>query len=151
MLPLLQSTCAGTSKIAMANAPPHPFNASATIPTEWLQPAVGGTRRAAATPVTPADFGWIVLRNVPHAATDDLNRAFILLWLEGCRRLRRWFPNDPILIIDNRSNRSVFPLNWTCPDWLQPCTVEMHDRSTAAELLPYLVRASTTHRVHLSK
>lgn len=82
------------------------------------------------------------MRNVQHARTDNLDDAPKLLWLETCRRLRGWFPADPILIIDNLSNRSIYPSTWTCPDFLAPCDVYVYDDSQAGELLPYYVMAS---------
>ena len=46
-------------------------------------------------------FGWLVLRHVARPSDG-------LLWLECCRRLRRWFAADPIVIVDNLSNRSLY-------------------------------------------
>ena len=48
-------------------------------------------------------FGWTVLRHVNTEHQD-------LVWRESVRRLRLHFPCDPILIIDNRSNRTMHPV-----------------------------------------
>lgn len=48
-------------------------------------------------------FGWTMLR---HVATERQD----LVWRESVRRLRLHFPCDPVLIIDNRSNRTIHPV-----------------------------------------
>ena len=72
-------------------------------------------------------FGFIVLRHVRHRVND-------FYWKESYRSIRKWYPDAPILIIDDSSN----------PDVLQEdlittrCTV-IYDKKYrgAAELLPY--------------
>ena len=90
-----------------------------------------------ALPAPPPPFGWLVLRHV--ASGEHVSAQF---WHENARRLRRWFPSDPILIIDNRSNRTVFPLTWRCPEELAPCSVVFHDDDASAEMLPYYIMAT---------
>lgn len=72
-------------------------------------------------------FGFILLRHVRHRLND-------LYWKESYRSIRKWYPDTPILIIDDGSH----------PDHLKEdlimtrCTViYSHSYRGSAELLPY--------------
>lgn len=72
-------------------------------------------------------FGFIILRHVRHRVND-------LYWKESYRCIRRWYPDAPILIIDDSSVRDVLNEDLI----MTKCTViydTMH--RGAAELLPY--------------
>jgi hypothetical protein len=80
---------------------------------------------------TKPEFGWIVLRHV-RTLTDEA------LWRENLRRIRMHFPCDPILVIDNRSNRTMHPATDTsCGAEYEPCMVTVYDAIAAGEYLPY--------------
>lgn len=111
-------------------------------------------------------FGWIILRHVRSAAgacptpwssptdpppghvTQVRSADDDLVWRENARRIRLHFPCDPILVIDNRSNRTMYPAMGPIPrgpkgivfsscDEYAPCTVVMYDALAAGEYLPY--------------
>ena len=86
-------------------------------------------------------FGWIILRCVRHNRTASLDDAPALYWRESARRVRYWYPSDPILIVDNRSNRTVYPFYDACPATFAPCSIVSYDEHVGAEILPYVVMA----------
>ena len=72
-------------------------------------------------------LGFVVIRHVCSKQTD-------LYWKESYRCIRKWYPEAPILIIDDSSNREFLVEDIV----LTNCTVIYDTRHKgAAELLPY--------------
>jgi hypothetical protein len=72
-------------------------------------------------------FGFVMIRHVCNKATD-------LYWKESYHCIRRWYPDTPIMIVDDSSNREFLQEDMV----LTNCTV-IYDRAHrgSAELLPY--------------
>lgn len=74
-----------------------------------------------------ADVGFIILRHVTSRMTD-------MYWKECYRCIRRWYPQAPVMIVDDSSSE------WLQEDLMMTrCTV-VYDRENPGrgELLPYL-------------
>ena len=75
-----------------------------------------------------ASFGFIVLRHVNNDQTA-------LYWVECCARIRRFYPEVPIVIIDDNSDPKYIDL--TKEDALYKCTIVRTIFHKRGELLPY--------------
>jgi len=78
-------------------------------------------------PVMSDEFGFIIIRHVSNKTTD-------LYWKESYSSIRRFYPNTPILIIDDSSNRTYLREDIHTTN----CTIIYDaEHKGRAELLPY--------------
>lgn len=80
------------------------------------------------TPPTPPSFGFIVLRHVNNDQTA-------LYWVECCARIRRFYPEVPIVIIDDNSNPAY--IDSATEEAMYKCTIVRTIFHKRGELLPY--------------
>lgn len=74
-----------------------------------------------------SSFGFIIVRHVCNKTSD-------MYWKESYRGIRKWYPETPIMIIDDSSNREFLKEDIT----LSRCTVIYDwEHKGCAELLPY--------------
>jgi hypothetical protein len=72
------------------------------------------------------DLGFILTR---HVRSEDTNRY----WIESCRCIRLFYPNTPIIVIDDASNPT-----YVTGDTPMNCIVVASEYPKRGELLPYL-------------
>jgi len=72
------------------------------------------------------EFGFIITRHVNAEETNEY-------WQESCRCIRKFYPNTPIVIIDDVSNQDLVK-----GDLPTNCTVIQSEYPKRGELLPYV-------------
>lgn len=87
-----------------------------------------GTNPPPLTPPPPSGFGFIVLR---HINSEQTSRY----WVECCSRIRRFYPEVPIVIIDDGSDLKYHDSAQEAA--LYKCTIVRTIFQKRGELLPY--------------
>ena len=79
-------------------------------------------------PPVPSSFGFIVLRHVNNEQTAQY-------WIECCARIRKFYPENQIVIIDDNSDTKF--IDPAKEDALYKCTIVRTIFHKRGELLPY--------------